>query len=153
MAIGQVSFKDHKKVIFAFSLNPSGITLALASTAQSAEEQSIQSCPDFETYPLPTQIKRVHVPARLNPTVNRLNKTKVEKHPNLHQEREDRLKELRNRDRAAQQARQKEELRLARERKEKAWQRDHAYDDMFTEEAMAASSNQDRGADWEDDFM
>ena len=89
----------------------------------------------------------------MNPTVNRLNKTKVEKYPNLHQEREDRLKELRNRDRAAQQVRQKEELRLARERKEKAWQRDHAYDDLFTEEAMAASSNQDRNADWEDDFM
>jgi hypothetical protein len=89
----------------------------------------------------------------VNPTVNRLNKTKVEKYPDLHQEREDRLKELRNRDRATQLARQKEELRLARERKEKAWQRDHAYDDLFTEEAMAGSSNQDRSADWEDDFM
>jgi len=44
-------------------------------------------------------------------------------------------------------------LRLARERKEKAWQRDHAYDDLFTEEAMARSSNQDRDADWEEDFM
>jgi len=101
----------------------------------------------------PPKVKRIHVEKRENPIVNRLNKTKVEQFPNLHQEREDRLKELRNRERAAQQARQKEELKLARERKEKAYQRDHAYDDLFTDEAMAASSNQERAADWEDDFM
>jgi hypothetical protein len=47
----------------------------------------------------------------------------------------------------------KEEARVARERKEKAWQRDHAYDDMFTEENMAQSSNQDRDADFLEDFM
>lgn len=100
-----------------------------------------------------TQVKKIHVEKRENPIVNRLNKTKVEKFPSLRQEREDRQKELRNRERAAQQTRQKEELQLARERKEKAYQRDHAYDDLFTEEAMAASSNQERSADWEDDFM
>lgn len=85
--------------------------------------------------------------------VNRLNKTKVEKFPDLRQEKEDRLKELRNRDRAGQLARQKEEKRVARENKEKAWQKEHAYDDIFTEEAMEATSNQDRGSDFEDDFM
>lgn len=47
----------------------------------------------------------------------------------------------------------KEEARVAQERKEKKWQKDHAYDELFTEENMAAASNQDRGADWEDDFM
>lgn len=50
-------------------------------------------------------------------------------------------------------ARQKEEKRVARENKEKAWQKEHAYDDIFTEEAMEATSNQDRGSDFEDDFM
>lgn len=148
MAAGQVSFKDPKKV-WAKSLCYSHSCSRFWRLFH-----SIQSWPHFETYSHPTQIKRIHVPARVNPTVNRLNKTKAEQYPNLRQEREDRLKELRNRDREAQQARQKEELRLARERKEKAWNRDHAYDDLFTEEAMAASSNQDRGADWEeDDFM
>lgn len=47
----------------------------------------------------------------------------------------------------------KEETRLAQERKEKKWQKDHAYDDIFTEDSMDASSNQNREVDWEDDFM
>lgn len=42
---------------------------------------------------------------RENPIVNRLNKTKVEKHPNLKQEKDDRLRDLRKKDQAAQQAR------------------------------------------------
>ena len=99
------------------------------------------------------QVKRIHVEQRLNPIVNRLNKTKVEKHPDLRQEREDRRQELRNRDRSAQQQRQKEEKRVELDRKKKAWERDHAYDFMNDEEAIGASSNQDRGSDFEDDFM
>ena len=47
----------------------------------------------------------------------------------------------------------KEELRKAQEYKEKKWQKDHAYDDVFTEENMAVTNNQDRASDWEDDFM
>ncbi|KAK3063340.1 Coiled-coil domain-containing protein 25 [Coniosporium uncinatum] len=99
------------------------------------------------------KVKRIHVAQRENPIVNRLNKTKVEKFPDLRQEKEDRLKELRGRDRAAQQIRQKEEARIAKERKELAWKRDHAYDDLFSEENLASSSNQDRDADFEEDFM
>lgn len=53
----------------------------------------------------------------------------------------------------ADQSQQKEEARIAKERKEKAWQRDHAYDDLHSEEMLAASSNQDRNPDFEDDFM
>lgn len=48
------------------------------------------------------QVKRVLVPHRENPIVNRLNKTKVEKKPDLKAERDDMLKELRKRDQAAQ---------------------------------------------------
>ena len=47
----------------------------------------------------------------------------------------------------------KEEARVAKERQEKKWQKDHAYDEMFSEENMAATSNQDRDENWEDDFM
>ncbi|RYO89672.1 hypothetical protein DL766_004064 [Monosporascus sp. MC13-8B] len=101
----------------------------------------------------PRKVKRVLVPQRENPIVNRLNKTKEEKHPDLLQEREDRLKELRKRDQAAQLARRKEEARVAKERQEKKWQKDHAYDDLFTEENMEASNNQNRDENWEDDFM
>jgi hypothetical protein len=42
---------------------------------------------------------------------------------------------------------------VTRERKEKAWQRDHAYDDLFTEDAVAESSNAERSREDEDDFM
>lgn len=45
------------------------------------------------------------MPERENAIINRLNKTKVEKHPDLRQEKEDHLKELRKRDQAAQLAR------------------------------------------------
>lgn len=53
MDVGQVSFKDNKKV------------------------------------------KRILVPQRENPIVNRLNKTKVEKKPDFKQEKDDREKEIR----------------------------------------------------------
>ncbi|KAM0498546.1 hypothetical protein ACHAP8_006168 [Fusarium lateritium] len=101
----------------------------------------------------PRKVKRVLVPQRENPIVNRLNKTKVEKKPDLKQERDDRLKELRQRDQAVFQARKKEEAKQAQEWKEKKWQKDHAYDDIFTDDLMAGSSNQDRDENWEDDFM
>lgn len=40
-----------------------------------------------------------------------------------------------------------------KERQQLKHQKDHAYDDIFAEEALAASSNQDRDEGWEDDFM
>ncbi|KAG5984999.1 hypothetical protein E4U55_002106 [Claviceps digitariae] len=101
----------------------------------------------------PRKVKRVLVPVRENAIVNRLNKTKVERKPDLKQERDERLKELRRREVEAMQARRKEEAKQAQEWKEKKWQKDHAYDDIFTEENMASSSNQDRDTNWEDDFM
>ncbi|KAK2066402.1 hypothetical protein P8C59_000228 [Phyllachora maydis] len=79
--------------------------------------------------------------------------TKVEKQPDFQQEKEERLRELRKRQQTAQQARTKEEARAAEERQEKKWQKDHAYDNIFSDETMAANSNQDRAEDWEDDFM
>lgn len=51
------------------------------------------------------KVKRILVATRENAIVNRLNKTKVEKHPDLMQEREDMLKEKRRKDMAAVQAR------------------------------------------------
>lgn len=111
MAVGQVSFKDNKKV------------------------------------------KRIMIPERENAIINRLNKTKVEKHPDLMQEKEDHLRELRKKEQAAFLARKKEEARIAKERQEKKWQKDHAYDELFAEENLEQSSNQNRDENWEDDFM
>lgn len=53
----------------------------------------------------PRKVRRVLVPTRENAIVNRLNKTKVEKHPDFMQEREDMLKQRRRKDMAAVQAR------------------------------------------------
>ena len=53
----------------------------------------------------PKQVKKILVPIRENPIVNRLNKTKVEKQPDLKQERDDRQRELRKKDQAVQQQR------------------------------------------------
>lgn len=46
-------------------------------------------------------MKRILVPQRENPIVNRLNKTKVEKFPDLAMEKEEILKALRKKDQAA----------------------------------------------------
>jgi len=46
-------------------------------------------------------VKKILVPQRENPIVNRLNKTKVEKFPDLQMEKEEKLKVLRKKDQAA----------------------------------------------------
>ena len=51
------------------------------------------------------EVKRIHVVTRENPIVNRLNKTKVEEFPNLRQQKEDKNKEIRRKNRAAEQQR------------------------------------------------
>lgn len=112
MAVGQVSFKDQRKV------------------------------------------KRILIAQRENAIVNRLNKTRVETtQPDLFQEKEEHLRQLRKREQIARQERKKEEAKIAKERSEKKWQKDHAYDDLFSEENMEASSNQNRPENWEEDFM
>ncbi|GIZ39787.1 hypothetical protein CKM354_000315700 [Cercospora kikuchii] len=94
-------------------------------------------------------VKRVYVEKRENAIVNRLNKSKVEKYPDLRQEKADRENEERKKERIAAQAKKKEEARLAEERKQLKWQKEHMYDDVHTEDQMR--SNED-GFD-EDDFM
>jgi hypothetical protein len=51
------------------------------------------------------KVKRIHVISRENPIVNRLNKTKIEKFPDLREEKESRLRELRKKDQGARDAR------------------------------------------------
>lgn len=51
------------------------------------------------------QVKKILVPKRENPIINRLNKTKVEKFPDLRMEREERLKVQSKKTQAAVQAR------------------------------------------------
>ncbi|KAK4941207.1 hypothetical protein LTR10_018880 [Elasticomyces elasticus] len=97
-------------------------------------------------------VKKILVPARQNPIVNRLNKTRVEKFPDLLAEREAEQRERRKGERI-QREQQKAKDRDERQRREELrWQKDHAYDDIMREENMV--SNQDRDATfYEDDFM
>ncbi|TAQ88048.1 hypothetical protein B7494_g3617 [Chlorociboria aeruginascens] len=101
----------------------------------------------------PRKVKKILVAQRENAIVNRLNKTKIEKFPDLQMEKEEKLKVLRKKDQAAKLERKNEEERILKERKEKKWQKDHAYDELFTEDDPEEANNQDRGEDFLDDFM
>nr|XP_026689405.1 coiled-coil domain-containing protein 25 [Ciona intestinalis] len=93
------------------------------------------------------EVKLTHVEKRINETVNRLNKTKVEKHPDFMQEKEDRMRLERNelkKLQSEQRLREKEEIKRKREEKEL-----RSYTTLFDVNEM--KSNQD-GND-SDDFM
>ena len=77
MAVGQVSFKDQKKVRHG-----------IRTQARRAH--------------LMPKVRKIHVEQRENPIVNRLNKTKVERYPDLKREKEDSLRDARKKDQAAQ---------------------------------------------------
>lgn len=87
MEVGQVTFKDTRKVRYA------------AGRWEAKWKRSWWQW----TEPDCQQVKRILVPQRENPIVNRLNKTKIEKKPDFKQEKDDRLKELRQRDQAFRQ--------------------------------------------------
>ncbi|KFX93986.1 hypothetical protein O988_06544 [Pseudogymnoascus sp. VKM F-3808] len=99
------------------------------------------------------KVKKILVPTRINAIINRLNKTKVEKFPDFAAERDEILKAKSKKNQASVQARKKEEARIAKERRELKYQKEHAYDDVFTEEALEANSNQNRDEDYLSDFM
>jgi hypothetical protein len=102
----------------------------------------------------PKLTKKILVPVRQNPIINRLNKTKEEKFPDLHAEREEDLREKRKVERIEREEKKRAEKKEREERELKRYQKDHAYDDIMNEEDIAASSNQDReGANPEDDFF
>lgn len=97
-------------------------------------------------------VRRVHVEERINGIINRLNKTREERFPDLQKEKQDYERELQSREAEIRRQRQKEELALARERKQLKYQKTHAYDDLFTEDNVRHSNNQFLPSDDEDDF-
>ncbi|KAF3308043.1 hypothetical protein TWF173_001977 [Orbilia oligospora] len=103
----------------------------------------------------PKKVKRITVVQRQNPIVNRLNKTKREEYPDLYQQKEDHLREIKKRERIAQQNRKKQEKQVEQERQDIKFQKDHAYDAWNDDSAVAGSSNQHGQSyeDFEDDFM
>jgi hypothetical protein len=101
----------------------------------------------------PKMVKKVFVPARQNPIVNRLNKTRVERFPDLRAEKEEIMKQKGREDRKLREERKLAEKKERQDREQLKWQKEHAYDDLFSEENMNESSNQDRDPDFLDDFM
>ncbi|KZZ97188.1 golgi matrix protein [Ascosphaera apis ARSEF 7405] len=101
----------------------------------------------------PKLVKKVFVPTRENTIVNRLNKTKVEKYPDLAAEREEYLAQLRREDRKRREEYRNEEKRQKKEYEQLKWQKEHAYDSFMSEDMINQSSNENRSADWEDDFI
>lgn len=101
----------------------------------------------------PKLVRKVLVRQRENPIVNRLNKTRVEKFPDFRAEKDEFLKKKRHDERKTREQLKEKEKKEKREREQLKWQKDHAYDDMFSEENMEASNNQDRDPDFYDDFM
>ena len=100
----------------------------------------------------PKLVKKVHVATRQNQIVNRLNKTKVEKSPDLRAERESDQREKRKAERLQREEQKGKDREERQRREELRWQKDHAYDDLMREENMV--SNEDRNANfYEDDFM
>ncbi|KAJ5466862.1 hypothetical protein N7475_004614 [Penicillium sp. IBT 31633x] len=98
-------------------------------------------------------VRKVYVKQRENPTVNRLNKTRVEKYPDLRAEKEEDTRKRQRSERKTREEQRGKEKKKQQEYEQLKWQKDHAYDDMFTEENLEASNNQDRDEDFLDDFM
>lgn len=66
-----------------------------------------------------SQVRKIRLEKRVNEIINRLNKTKVEGHPNLRQEREDRDQRERNEaKKELKEKQQKEKDELERRKKE-----------------------------------
>lgn len=101
----------------------------------------------------PKMVKKVLVKVRENAIVNRLNKTRVEKFPDLMAEKEEYLKKQRKEERRLREEKKSQEKLEKRQREQLKWQKDHAYDELFSEENLQQSSNQDRDPDFLDDFM
>ncbi|ODQ63977.1 DUF814-domain-containing protein [Nadsonia fulvescens var. elongata DSM 6958] len=98
-------------------------------------------------------VKKVFIAKKVNAIMNRLNKTKKEAFPDLRQERLDW-----EREEAAIQKKASLSLNAtlehqARETYNANYQKQHAYDDLFTEDNLRHTSNQFRDENWEDDFM
>jgi hypothetical protein len=117
------------------------------------------------------QVKKVHIEKRINEIINRLNKTKVEKFPDLAAEKAEFEKEERRKEKAAlhekvwsipvirevgvyaKRAQRKEEERMAKEKKSRAEREQKMYEDLYGQEATKkALETQNEDYDPEEDF-
>ncbi|KAI0823967.1 cytoplasmic protein [Trametes gibbosa] len=98
------------------------------------------------------RVKRVHVPKRENPIVNRLNKTKVEREVDHENERVERIKKENAAKRAIAAAKRKADAELAKVREAEKAAR--SYDNMFSGEDEDEYIQQPKSVqEMMDDFM
>ena len=108
------------------------------------------------SYHRPENVRRMKV-EKNNAIVNRINKTKEEKYPDLYQMQQDRLREIQQQKKAFMKAEEKrkklEELQKKKEKEEKS------YDRIFEKGGMTSNADMDATADntaaeaYEDDFF
>jgi vacuolar-type H+-ATPase subunit I/STV1 len=108
------------------------------------------------SYHRPENVRRMKV-EKNNAIVNRINKTKEEKYPDLYQMQQDRLREIQQQKKAFMKAEEKrkklEELQKKKEKEEKS------YDRIFEKGCMTSNADMDATADntaaeaYEDDFF
>lgn len=101
----------------------------------------------------PKLVRKVFVSTRDNTIINRLNKTRVEKFPDLREEKEEYQKQANRGERRLLERQKAQEKQEKKEREQLKWQKDHAYDDLLSEENVQQSNNQDRDPNFLDDFM
>jgi len=97
------------------------------------------------------KVKKVYIQKRENPIVNRLNKTKAERHVDHEQERQERIKRENTIKRAAAAAQKKVEAELAEQRKAEKAAR--SYDILFTGADEEEDVQRKSVREMEDDFM
>ncbi|KAI8818031.1 uncharacterized protein EV422DRAFT_203294 [Fimicolochytrium jonesii] len=96
-------------------------------------------------------VKRVHVKERDNAIVNRLNKTRVERHPDLAEAKIERDREMRAEQREADRKRRQQEAKVQEQRKKEVEAR--SYGGIFKEEKMRSNKELAEMGLGEDDFM
>ncbi|KAF9917631.1 hypothetical protein BGZ65_012797 [Modicella reniformis] len=100
-------------------------------------------------------VKRVFIADRINDTINRLNRTKVENFPDLAQEKIDHERTLRKQQKQEEHTRHQMEYEKVQQLKQQASERSYA--SIFEDADMAGSSNYRNmdgdPADLEEDFM
>lgn len=161
MATGQVGFRDPKRVGFSayIYIHPSPSLSSPSNTTRSLSHGPtllhyttlLQQSTPVGCSPVtkPQQTKKTLVPTRLNPTINRLEKTRRARPvDDLPADKEAHLARQRATKRAENERRQKEEDGVARERREEKERREKGYEDLMAE---GGRSNEE-GFD-EDDFM
>ncbi|KAJ3038874.1 Coiled-coil domain-containing protein 25 [Rhizophlyctis rosea] len=109
------------------------------------------------TFVRPNMVKRVHVEKRINDVVNRLNKTREERTPDLSEEKIVREREERSVRREEEKKRKQEDLKVQAERKKEAEARSYGHvlneTKMKSNRAISESSGGRDVLDLEEDFM